>query len=333
MATKIERDIGSDAGDDHASIADWVSSWPSSMVTDNEQWTGYLRDEVFPERADLTGTTTDPTRYVELTAMSSTAFDGHEGNGPEIHNNSGGTFGVVNIHEDYTRLSKFSIHQNGNTASDMMGVRFVNGSATGDIRIEKLVIHDLTGAAFYKSGTISSDITVDNCVWWECSSDGYVGNAADESTVIFSYCTGIRNLTDVGDNADAGLRDVTAKNCIMMHYGEEGHGATDNGWRDYLSIHANSTNNMSSDTSGDTGLQSDVASDVFENVTEGTEDFTLKSGSDAEDAGTSISVTDDIGGNARGASPDLGAFETQAAAATPDLPSYFSHPANLIRHV
>lgn len=284
-----------------------IQLWVDDFGTLTEDEEGLLEDgATFSERVRTNAVTTGASAKLILRGDNSTTFDGTEASGAIVQDNNGGSWGVINLEDDYMECRNFEITQNG-SASGQNAIRFVNGSTSGDIDCDGLLIHNITDNPFWQSGTIADDITVSNCVAYEYDRF-WEGSSTQSSTHKFYYNTAIREFTDPGTSS-SGIRYAVAKNNIMLHHGDGG------SWGDYMNLDGSSANNLSHDTTGSAGLQSKTAADTLTDPSD-PPDMTLKSGSAGEDAGATISgFTVDIAGNTRGASPDLGAFETQSASA------------------
>lgn len=227
------------------------------------------------------------------------------------------------------------------------GVGFVltGANSFGTLRFTDVDYVDLDGievigtgagtSVSYASGTFSSGANahlIDNCIIHdEKTGTGYTLSASKASlnltvrnSIIYGNCrtTDTRNaasalfenVTTWRHAAQLGILGDTELVCKNTYSGHTGAAAEDF----YTGANAPSgNNNASSDTSVATdytdSLTSIAGADVFVSVTSGSEDFTLKAGTNAlVGAGATLgSVTEDIEGTTRpsGTGYDIGAFE------------------------
>jgi hypothetical protein len=147
----------------------------------------------------------------------------------------------------------------------------------------------------------------DNIIW-DCGADGIIISTFDYPNIFNNTIYGCNN----GINPQGSGTLPIAQNNICMgnttDYGTESN------------FHDNSSNNLSDDATapGVDSLINQTDTNIFVSVTGGSEDFHLKAGSNAIDAGTTLTLfTTDIDAESRpqGSAWDIGADELVAAPA------------------
>ncbi len=314
--------IGSQGGDDYADPVLWEANRPADIAATGDRYIGQCRTEVFDlggaNMVDISGSVVSATAYSILTCVPGDEPGGVPGAGPVIKSTYGSSFGILNVREDFFECSHVELDGTGSSGT-FHGVRFANGATTGTVVIDSVLVHDVPTNAFINVGTITDDITVQNCMAWEYGGHGWPGNNATHTALNNVF---VRTLID-NDNAFAGLRYVTAINNVALHHGPA------SGYRDYLDLLAGSQGNVSADATGNT--TGAVAADLFVSVTAGSVDLHLKSGAVAIGAGVGpasepLVPTADIDGDTRsGTTTDAGADLYTAGAPTPISNSAATH--------
>jgi hypothetical protein len=293
------------------------------------------------DAAEQTNLVTDGNNYIVL-------LDGAGGDATSRHDITGWTTGAGNdlvlrqnpagtaykisysdaagclLHrEDYLTIDGITIE---NTHTNAVSVDYQNGVKTAGDNLVKLknchVIGARTSAGpIINAGEANLILEVENVTtitssrWLDC-------RATADTTI--SYCS-VMLLTD-----QIGLLADTETVCKNTYIGKSSGSAED--------FHTGSaspagSNNTSSDTSATvdyTGSQvSKAPTDQFTNITFGTEDFTLKAGSDLLAFATPIGgITTDIIGTTRDVTtPDAGAYELVAAGG---FSAYWARNSNTI---
>lgn len=296
-------------GGDYTTISAWESDVQGDFVTATDGEVGELKAETFDERVVLSGATTSATYKWTLKPEAGAGHGGVPGAGAVCEDDTGSSWAPINLSDDHAEFFDLDIaadHSGGNEE----GIYFLSGFG-GHCDVKRCIVrgkdyHQDRGKGIAELG--SGTVTCENC-WF---SNFRV--CATTSAVTLLACTVIRQESDSAVAA-TGIRYSVAKNCCSFH-----HGPT-SGHKDYLNLGTGSTNNASSDASGSTGLQNLTAADEFTDITDLAMDLSIKSGGDETlvDAGTDLSgtFTDDIAGNTRGATFDVGCFELIAAGGVP----------------
>jgi hypothetical protein len=279
------------------------------LVADNRREVGVAyNDAPFTMIVIIEANVVDATHYMTLTVEEGQRHDGTAGSGVVIDpNNLAGGFRASN---DYTVFEWFEITRTGgDNGRPAVGVE--NAS---NVVLSNLLIHDyVTGfSAFGIKGSDNSNFTVHNCIIYNGQSSGIRLNQATAVATV-ENCT-VYGITGNGITQDAGTLTVT--NSISMgNTGSDFVGGTQ-------------SNNMSDDgtASGSGSIPNGNPSTQFVNVAVGDTtnwDLHLIAGSDAIDAGTPLSFSDDIDGDTRpiGGGWDMGADETNAAPGSPAVSS------------
>jgi hypothetical protein len=284
---------------------------PQAWETDREgDLVGANRHEVGVAYADgiftgptteivrVQGSTTDATHYMELIVAQGQRHDGTAGSGV-VFDGADTTKHGVRIIDSYTRVQGLEMKR-FRSASGAAGVFIDTGAA--NVLLEDLLIYDFDSAAnsvagIHSSGSLS--FTVRNCIIYDGDTAGIRGNAGVSGTI---QNTTIHGMASRGVFEDGGTFAVT--NTIAM-----------GNPTDFDVVNGTQSYNLSSDATatGTGSLSNKLAANQFVSLTAGSEDFHLKAGADAIDAGTSLagSFTDDIDGDTRplGAAWDIGADE------------------------
>ena len=262
--------------------------------------------------------TTSATNTLTLRAGSGFEHNGVRGAGSIYYDNSPGGFGTFTFAANcqHWEIRDLELVQDGanSFAVRVTGANTITGSYG---LIDRCMIYSSETS---DDATMGAHPRMEGAAWAEydyiefrnsiivgSASSGINGNGSDTTQCRVNYCTIVKTMTDA-DSFTSGCRYCTAKNTYVGHFGGE------LGWDDYLNENASSANYASHDGSG--SVPSLAIADQFTDVTASAWDLSLKSGSDLEGAGATISgITVDIAGNTRdGTTPDIGAFEFGAGA-------------------
>lgn len=283
----------------------------SSATGTGEHWIGKGRDVAFNENFAVAGITTDTTNRVTLTYDTGAMHDGRSrdvsGSGCQIH--STGTGGVVRPAIQHMTIDGLEIKCTQSTAYAALDLRYATYT-TGNETVTKNCILQNTGTTTTQYVIQASQSNL-NYVGFNDIIYGYsrIIDTRNSLTATLSYLTCFQHADQLGILGDT---ELTCKNT----YCGKVSGTAEDFWTGGAA--PSGSNNASSDTSATTDYTSSLISKApgsqFTNITAGSEDFSLKAGSDLEGFGTNISgITTDIIGTARHATaPDIGAFENVA---------------------
>lgn len=287
----------------YATITAWLADSDGTPFAAGDIQTGLLADETFSEQCLIDGGGTLGLDRIELLADPTTAFDGSEGSGPLIQNNTGTGAGTIEIATSVPVVIGDGIEISGQATAAQHGITLETGHGRVDIR--RVLIHDCDYGVKRDAGT--SDVYIHNSVIHEVAEGAILGQAADTDQYIVYHVTAVKDADSDVANAKYGIRYALARNCIAMHFGGSS-GATD-----YADLAAGSSNNISSDSSGNITVV--AAALLFTSIAAGLEDYTPLQSSSAIDAGADLLVTGvpligkDLKGFMRPSRFDIGAVE------------------------
>ena len=309
MATVVTKSIGSGGGRDYSTLQSWEDAKPASLTASDQIWRGeaYSTTE-FATTLVVSGSTTDATRYCELTVAAGHSFADHADkltNALRYNASSGVGLrtttawgATLTASENYFRLSRMQV-QNAST----------NGTAV--------------------AGT-GTNVTIDQCIV-ECNG----GRAVDLNTgavLTNSLFVGRKS----GADSIASLWNATVANCVFAAPSGRAptHAIRRNYWSSFsmtnCAVFGASTlftgssgatfsacyTDNASPPSGFTQVAYDTSTGSgFESITDGSHDYRIKSTSALKDAGTSSGAPSvDIVGSTRpqGGAYDVGAWEYAA---------------------
>lgn len=315
-ATIITKTIGSAAGRDYSTPQLWETNQSGNLVSNDTIQKGVMyADSTYTaggagDYVTIDGSTTDADHYMWLTVAISDRHNGTAGTGALIDCNNvtnGGS--AVLIQDNYTKTEWIEgIKCTGGTLAQFE-VR-----ETTDVIIQNVLAHNFADASNNVSGiramtnsTANASMTVRNVIVYDGDFAGIVtgGSGTGNRDAI------VQNVTVYGNTNGIAQRETgtfTVTNAISMG----------NSSSDFRSLAGTFTANynLSSDATADdwggTGnLINITASNQFVSLTAGSEDFHLKSGADAINAGTELSTsfTSDIDEGIRESLWDIGADE------------------------
>ena len=280
----------------------------SDLATNNYTltWVCY-KDGAFnvSSTINISGYTTDSTRYITLTAASSSQVasgvsqrhNGAAGTGVMIEATSG--VDMFSVSQQYTRMEWLEI--DGNDIASASGIG-TTGSGSYTL-FKNLIIHNVTYGIFTQSSSGNEQIR--NCFIYK-----YVEDAIHVvSSSVKVYNCSLYDSTGSGEGIQVESGSATAENVIAM----------DNSPDFFSSGTLSLSNCISTDASagnfGGTGnLPNQSAIYQFVSIS-GTIDLHLKNGSNAINAGKDLSATftDDIDGSTRSGTWDIGADESSGS--------------------
>lgn len=307
MTTTVVKTIGT--GGDYTTLQSWEDAAPANLVTADQVWQGQcFNQEFFSSSAALltvTGSTTDATRYKELTTYAGASFvDNASVQTNALRYNASNGAGIrgtyawaspINLSESYFRISK--LQMSSNTA-----VCFYSSNSTGLV-IDKCIVENssTTDAALRTYGVC----TVKNTLVIQRST----ASVAVLSNGTSAYnCTFARTGSSTNSIFTGVYGTTTLKNCAF--FGGATTLASGSSTRTYTTCYTDTA----SPPSGCTTVAYDTSTGSgFENKTDATRDFRIKAGSALLDVGTTdtTNAANDIAGTSRpqGSAYDVGAWE------------------------
>lgn len=306
MTTTTVSTIGT--GGDYTTLQAWEDASPADLVTSDVVWQGQcFNQEFFSSSAALlnvSGSTTDSTRYKELTTYAGASFlDNASVQTNALRYNASNGAGIrstyawagpVSITENYFRISKLQI-LSGTTVT-------LNGSNTGLI-VDKCIVEN--------SGTTNEALkTFGACIVKNSLLVGRsTGVIALLSNGTAAYnCTFVRTGTSTTNLVNGNYSTLTFKNCGLFG------GATTIAGGSSTKTYTTCYTDTASPPSGCTTVAYDTSTGSgFQNITDATRDFRIKTGSALIDSGTieTTHAANDIAGTARpsGLAYDVGCWE------------------------
>ena len=278
------------------SLPDWESDREGDLVQESRIEYGMMyNDGAFTDPVVIDGSTTNSLHNMRLIAAAGQAHNGSDGTGVVLDGQDAGTTGV-SVRDDYFYLESL----------ELTAFRGADGAAAIDVQsassvvLNRLLIYDFDDGAFDVSGIEAgpgADVTVRNAILFG-GDTGVRGTGADANVTLQNVTA--FGMTGTGIFEDQATFDAT--NVISM-----------NNALDFNIVNGSQTTTLSSDGSG---TSVGVASTQFISIATGLEDLHLAATAvDAIDLGTDLSAQfgDDIDGNRRYSTWDLGAHEFAAA--------------------
>lgn len=307
MPTTVTKTIGT--GGDYTTLQAWEDASPANLVTSDQIWRGEcFNQEFFSSSAQLlsvSGTTTDATRYKELTTYAGASFvDNASVQTNALRYNASNGAGIrstyawsapVAVNESYFRISKMQI-------SATTAVAF-NGGATTGLVMDKCIVEN--------SATVNEPLktygvcTVKNSLMVQRSTS----TCAVLSNGTNAYnCTFVRTGSSTSNIFTGSYGTSTLQNCAF--FGGATTLASGSSTRTYTTCYTDTA----SPPSGCTTVAYDTSTGSgFQNITDATRDFRIKTGSALIDSGTieTTHAANDIAGTARpsGLAYDVGCWE------------------------
>lgn len=325
MPTTVTKTIGTAGGRDYSTLQSWEDAAPANLVTSDQIWRGECyNDSAFTAGVTISGSTSDATRYKELTAAAGQSFVDHSDRltNPLTYNQAKGV-GVSGsfsygrpliVSEANARVSRIQFR---NTATSGQALQ-VDGTPT----TFKQCIFDAAGsAAALLNGSAA---TVENTLFvLRKNGQTYVVNLFGTSNTI-ANCTVVvpSNITKA---TNAFQRAYTASTTLTN---VAAFGVT-NVWSNGTGFTAvNCFTDASSPPSGWTNVAYDTSTGSgFEGTVNASGDWRIKSTSALKEAGTSTGAPGvDIVGTTRpqGSLYDVGAWEHSSAGSSPTLTTSLS---------
>lgn len=314
MTTTVVKTIGT--GGDYTTIQAWEDAAPANLVTVDQIWRGECKNQVFTESVSISGSTSDSTRYKELTTEAGASFSDNASvqtnalryntaNGACVTRGTAWAAAVVSNSEGYARVSKLQIAATHSTV-----VAYSSAASTSSVDQCVIEYTNTVGAiAVYLWGgaKIKNSLVVCRAA---SASDAIIGLRNGSSAY---NCTFVSTVSTASNGVYGAYSASTVQNCAVF-------GATTFGAGTAATC-TTSYSNAGSLPSGVTSVAYDTSTGSgFENITDATRDFRIKTGSALLDVGTtdSTNAANDIAGTARpqGSAYDVGAWELVVAGAT-----------------
>ncbi len=314
MPTTIVKTIGT--GGDYSTLQAWEDACPANLVTADQIWQGQCKNQEFALNAtilNISGTTTDATRYIELTTEAGASFRDHASkatNALRYDATKGAGIRATNaygkpiwVQVPYTRISNLQVQ---------------NHSASNNAALTVSVLNCLIRDSIFE-GWSTPIFTGDLCTLVNVLA---IKKAAGGNIVGATYGLNAYNCTFVVPS------DVSpAANGISGAYG----GKTANlkntaifGATTAVNLAATKviTTCVTDQAAPLSGFTTQTYANCFENSTNSATDLRIKAGSPLIDAGTTDATygVNDIIGTAR-SSFDVGAWEYVAGATNASVPS------------
>lgn len=319
MTTTVTSSIGT--GGTYTTAQAWEDACPADLTAVDQIWRGEVKNETLSGATTIAGTTTDATRYLELTTQAGASFIDNIGSGALRYDTSygavlftsGGYISAITNQVDYTRISKLQL-----VSSLASSTAF--GSAQRCTVDRCIMAAAGTGAGGALNVSIAAGTAkFTNClVYNDVSSAGCIvraGGGFEAYNCTFIVPSGRTAATYAFDGSYGAC---TIQNCAIF-------GATT------VDEHANSTftyttcfTDSASPPTGVTQVAFDTSTGSgFAGITAGTLDARIKSTSALRNAGTTdaTNAPTDIFGTARPQSAlyDVGCFELVATSGIPVL--------------
>jgi hypothetical protein len=321
MATTVTKTIGT--GGDYTTLQSWEDACPANLVSSDQIWQGKVKNQEFSSASSLlviSGTTTDETRYVELTTDTGASFVDNaniQTNALRYNASNGAAVNLTGQYAQailnntaYFRMSKLQVTGTGANNSRALSN---NGAGATNIDVNQCILESKTtgtgtGAGVYlysSGGKIRNSVVIARRASTGDIIGLYNGMSAYNCTfvsVASTATTGIR-----GQYSTSTLQNVYLGNATTVTTGS----TTFNKTTCYTSV--------SGPPSGWSAAAFSTSSGAyFQSVTDGTHDFRITTSSTLKDAGTtdSTNAANDIAGTARpsGSAYDVGCWEFVQAA-------------------
>jgi hypothetical protein len=290
------------SGGDYATLAAAISGEAANLVSLDRQLDIECYSMTDTTAVNVTGFTTDATRYIRIFTPSAERHDGKLNTGKYLLKTTAAFTTTLTISEEYVRIEGLQIWA-ANTGTDESRPLVVSVGATSDVRVESCIIrNDTTGS----SGTsnlntyhVSGVLTVRNSVLY----GGTIGVNCNGTTTTIQNCT-ITKMSAHAINRSAGTATVTNTYASGTTDAYTGTMTRTTCAHDTATVFAGSTASIAHDTTN------------FTNVTGGSEDYHLVSGASAtlKTGGTDLSgtFTTDIDGQTRSVPFSIGADQIVA---------------------
>lgn len=300
----IDPDNG--AGTDYTSLNAWEDAMEGNLVIQNEvavatcRSTGGSADET---SVTIDGWTTDATHYIKIWTDPVEGYR-HDGKWDEtayrleVSNDE-----CLYILEDYVRVDGIQAKMTVIPDNETKAIRFLLQNADNDLRVSNCIVRGNCSGTGSGIGIVTEDADI-NLKVWNCliydfisgNDTGFMGMYDGGANAFYVYNCTIHNCGKGFFNVDDGIYNTAVFDCNDDF--------DDCAIADYCA---------SDDGDGDHSVQPGNWSSVFLDYENG--DFHLTASADLKDAGTDLSDTfsDDIDGETRTGTWDIGADEKKSS--------------------
>jgi len=316
MATNVSS-IGT-TGRDYATITLWEDDVDGDLVSAGNIEKGECyADSDFNETVDIDGSVTDSSNYMWLTVAEGERHNGTAHGGGVVIDRNASNGQVLRMSDDYTVVEWLRIY---NAICSGSARTFVGLYNTGCM-VRNLILHELVKSTdnFYPISA-AANTRVFNCIIYDvwCAQAGEVHRGISSYSSTKVYNNTVYNIKNQSGNMP-GIWGGIQKNNIAADCDI-----------DFAASQSGSNYNLSSDSTapGANSITGKTASDQFQSITGGSEDFHLKAGADALDAGigpssdSNVPSTDIDGDSRSGATCDIGCDEYQESGVTVPVLAY-----------
>ena len=303
---------GTSWNDAYLSLSAWVSGEsPVNLVTDGDYHTCYCRSSKGTDdttACSINGFVTDATHYIEIIGTDFPTDGVFDDSAYVMHNNDDSDWGL-RILDDYIRIHNIQFKVTDTAADYRLGL-YVTACGAAEIRVDSCIFKGVCSGSGPAAGIYFNDSSVTfkvyNCIVYDFVSGAdadYYGILNGNSSNTYIYNCTVYNCYNGIKRIGGTLAEV--KNCAVGNCTDDFDGAVTT---DYCCSDDGDGNNAQNPSGGNWDN---------EYVTPGT-DFDLEAGGNCvgngtDDPGSGL-YSDDIIGNARSSTWDIGAFEYQAPA-------------------
>lgn len=310
MTTTVIKSIGTAGGRDYTTLQAWEDAAPADLVTADQIWRGEVyNDSTFTAALVVSGSTSDSTRYKELTAAAGHSFIDTPTNPLRFGTSYGahisyavGYNTAVKLTEKNSRMSRMQVRSTNTNERSLDTYGF-----QGTVYVDKCLFEGASGPnGFSNSVVLNQYGVITNSVIIKTHT------SSSASALTLDHGTAVNNtiINSSGSGLGTGLSQwysgtgCTARNNAIFGFAT----VADN----IGGTHQTNATDLTSPGAGWTGLIAFTTA-TFANVSTNTWDWKTVSGSALLNAGTTdtTNAATDIFGTARpaGASYDIGAYE------------------------
>lgn len=307
MTTTVTKTIKASGGD-YTTLSAFITAIPANLVTADQIWVAECYNFELSNNINITGKTTDATRYIEIKAASGEGHGGVWGTGFTLKQT--GTSYCVTINNNYVKMHGFTVKATTSTEPRCI---YIETGTTG-IEIHDMMIDGSVAADYYGVSVVGIRLGASETVY----NNVIKHNVAIVTAGSIVSTAKIYNNTLIkagGGTTSYGIRSGTGLNNTPNVTNNVVYGFTSCFAEATANTMAGSHNASSDSTSsipGSNNLTS-IASSVFYDYAANS--FKPAAGASIVDAGTDGSAyfTTDITGATRTGTWDMGAYEYASA--------------------